>query len=246
MLSAYKVTPDAWHPALRFVCLIDLCSIRTDRPLLPSALLLRRRILCISLCLEIPRRSTMAVSIVASRQTIMPITDANALSPFEWGHNTPTDYHDSPIVLATTARLLRARRGLLSMPLFAPLMLHLCHIALLSLTAYSLPPIGWHIAVYSRGLYSRDRFRVHPLPSASGPRPSVVSPTVRFARNPRPSGAPSTSGLVIVQFSPQSMSHSTSFPDVCFLRSRSFLPPVSRRSPYSDSTAQVRPIRLHR
>lgn len=144
MLSAYKVTPDAWHPASRFVCLTDLCSIRTDRPLLPSATPPPSSDFMYLVVLGNSRRSTMAVSIVASRQTIMPITDANALPSFEWGHNTPTDYHDSPIVLATTAHLLRARRGLLSMPLFAPLMLHLCRIARLSLTAYSLPPIGWH------------------------------------------------------------------------------------------------------
>lgn len=38
----------------------------------------------------------MAVSNVVSRQTIMPITDTNALASFKWGHNTPTDYSIRP------------------------------------------------------------------------------------------------------------------------------------------------------
>lgn len=105
----------------------------------------------------------------------------------------------------------------------------LCHMALLSLTAYSLPPIGWHIAVYSRGLYSYTAFvfthypaHIVLVPLWSLP-PSVSLGIV----------APiwGTIHLLLRYSAVQSTDlwRGHPFPDGCFLRDRSFLPSVSRQ-----------------
>ena len=120
----------------------------------------------------------------------------------------------------------------------------LCHMALLSLTAYSLPPIGWHIAVYSRGLYSYTAFvfthypaHIVLVPLWSLP-PSVSLGIV----------APiwGTIHLLFRYSAVQSTDlwRGRPFPDGCFLRGRSFLPSVFRQSPYSESTTHGRPLRL--
>lgn len=153
-------------------------------------------------------------------------------------------------LLCTTAHSLAyhcifdARRGLLSIPLFSPLSLHLCRIAPVSLSAHSLPPIGWHIAVYSRGLLIPTPPRVHPLyasMAASVPLRSLT-PSVSLGLGIHLGHRPPLASLWCSPVRPHV--DSRSFPGGCSLRSRSFLPALSRGAPYSESTTHVRPITL--